>query len=269
MTLLISRIAITVLLAFALYMVWRPMYRPGYSRREGEYVYFYNASIGTITLPGVTCPEGENAASISDTGKVTCGKLDIPPKEAPGVMCPPGKYPTSIDADGALTCEKQIPRPDPCKEAPVAFRAKRGKDGKRIYSADDVPYVPKEDRLSDVFVFTNQARGGGAPAVKKTNDGRYHQYGTWRWKMTPFDKNTEKLAMEVLKAQNPFMDGDDFKDGFAAGRNSARESLMILARAVERYYGVSARGPDGFIEYASEAIVAVKARGDWPLEEGD
>lgn len=88
--------------------------------------------------------------------------------------------------------------------------------------------------------------------------------------MTDFDKSTERKAEEYLddtrkKYPNELFEKHALKYDFTAGRNSAKESLEILARDVE----ISACNCDSRYEvtcHRCETIAAVKARGDWPLE---
>jgi hypothetical protein len=84
-----------------------------------------------------------------------------------------------------------------------------------------------------------------------------------------FDQTTERKAEEYCPREYGALPKDILKqavDDFSGGRNSAKESLVELARAVENmtHYRVNS------YEYqalAKEAIAAVKARGDWPLSE--
>jgi hypothetical protein len=56
--------------------------------------------------------------------------------------------------------------------------------------------------------------------------------------------------------------------GFRCGRNSAKESLEILARALEAVACKPGSGRRDFYgDIAAKAIADVKQRGDWPLEE--
>jgi hypothetical protein len=95
--------------------------------------------------------------------------------------------------------------------------------------------------------------------------------------MTDFDKTTEKLIEKKYpwRVQEPNPTPYE-REGFEAGRSSAKESLEILARAVEHYESFRWRHvfqlwpftrSDVVSRRATKAIAAVKARGDWPLEE--
>jgi hypothetical protein len=84
-------------------------------------------------------------------------------------------------------------------------------------------------------------------------------------KETQFDQTTERKgrAYEESKVINGLL--HPVLPPFTAGRNSAKESLGILARALQHI-------KDNMIEdYSSidEAIAQVKERGDWPLPEED
>lgn len=87
--------------------------------------------------------------------------------------------------------------------------------------------------------------------------------------MSDFEKSTERLAEEYF---DKF--GDEYHVrivAFKEGRNSCRESMLILARAVEQlrtlYWGANAP-EDLYPEQieANEAIAAIKASGNWPVE---
>lgn len=110
---------------------------------------------------------------------------------------------------------------------------------------------------------------------------------------TPFDIRTEQLAGEYFPEKlpafvDPFTgvsrggprDTDKVKrelahEAFTAGRNSARESLMILARAVKEINDQPC--DEMFLSMkswvfaakreADAAIAKVKSQGNWPLEE--
>lgn len=77
---------------------------------------------------------------------------------------------------------------------------------------------------------------------------------------TQFDETTQRLSEEKATA------GQNFNDRLCwrSGRNSTKESLAILARAVEE---VSSFDVDDPMDHLHRAIAAVKSRGDWPLEE--
>lgn len=79
--------------------------------------------------------------------------------------------------------------------------------------------------------------------------------------MSQFDSTTEKKSEEFAKS-GAVLDKNEFPYGwgFQEGRNSAKESLEILARFVE----AAPRSMD-LLHEAQQAIAAVKARGDWPL----
>lgn len=124
--------------------------------------------------------------------------------------------------------------------------------------------------------------------------------------MTPFDQTTEKKGEEYggsvrkrlvermpphfVTGELPKWDGSaDFATSaaFTAGRNSAKDSLAILARGMESVKRRLEKHPealdalksyeaDGFtgtnrttilIVTIDEIIAAVKERGDWPLED--
>lgn len=92
--------------------------------------------------------------------------------------------------------------------------------------------------------------------------------------MSQFDETTEKKAEDYRNSY--VLRHDLHRIGFTVGRNSAKESLEILARAVLHYERMfedwamssgaqtleQARDPES---KATKAIAAVKARGDWPL----
>lgn len=91
--------------------------------------------------------------------------------------------------------------------------------------------------------------------------------------MTDFDKTTERKAEEcpAVPWNTPMI------NGFKAGRSSAKESLEILAKAMEEEVAEDCgcgfdepmgEGYRGGTCRLHEAIAAVKARGDWPLPEG-
>lgn len=82
--------------------------------------------------------------------------------------------------------------------------------------------------------------------------------------MSDFEKNTERLAVEFSPNYNndPRASSEHF--GFTMGRNSAKESLEILARAAEHLVKTWEPHLDAEIKLA-EAIAAVKRLGEWPL----
>jgi hypothetical protein len=103
-------------------------------------------------------------------------------------------------------------------------------------------------------------------------------------KMTDFDKTTEKLANEFANAAKASTATHKIRryNAHFAGRNSAKESLEILARAIFTAHGymgdfdcskycdpsVNFHEPECCISVDfKKAIAAVKARGDWCLEE--
>lgn len=94
--------------------------------------------------------------------------------------------------------------------------------------------------------------------------------------MSQFDKKTESKAAErypfkYIDSEPTWMDVPRYNGrqelarcDFTAGRISAKESLEILAKAVSFYSGEFLVQSNSV---AGDAIAAVKARGDWPLEE--
>lgn len=101
--------------------------------------------------------------------------------------------------------------------------------------------------------------------------------------MTQFDRTTEAKAMDL--ALNSFQVTDPERDcccrSYKKGRNSTRESLEILARAIESCdkhgrrldFPQTAERRAAIVNTMNEeiyhAIAAVKARGDWPLSAGE
>lgn len=91
---------------------------------------------------------------------------------------------------------------------------------------------------------------------------------------TPFDIRTEQLAGEYarskLNSENHANRSKHFKpedkEGYIAGRNSARESLEILAKALIRADELFADDGERF-KVLRQAFADVKKRGDWLLEE--
>ncbi len=94
--------------------------------------------------------------------------------------------------------------------------------------------------------------------------------------MSQFDLTTENLRQQSAELGFEILGRHE---DWAAGRNSAKESMENLARALEavRYSGacfcaVSIGHPNmggshaNSCRVATEAIDKVKARGDWPLE---
>lgn len=91
--------------------------------------------------------------------------------------------------------------------------------------------------------------------------------------MTQFDQTTEKKAEERLPAsRHPLlMDGIiREREIWRDGRNSAKPSLKILARAIRDILEVESMRTDtrkSFLqEDCEEAIAKVKKLGDWPLD---
>lgn len=88
--------------------------------------------------------------------------------------------------------------------------------------------------------------------------------------MTQFDQTTEKKAGEFALGPEGSHDkswtNEMLSKGFTEGRNSAKESLEILARALDFHTGTCVTA-EGQRTSAAHAIAQVKARGDWPLEE--
>ena len=86
--------------------------------------------------------------------------------------------------------------------------------------------------------------------------------------MSQFDETTENKAEEYAISKLPlnFYWKEAYKTAFKETRNSAKESLAILARALDFHEG-SCVTAEGQRSSAAYAIAAVKARGDWPLEE--
>lgn len=85
--------------------------------------------------------------------------------------------------------------------------------------------------------------------------------------MSQFDKSTERKAEEHASANAP--EGlvcPTRLYAFTEGRNSAKESLLILARALLRFNPLTERDNWDYNERA-KAIAAVKRLGDWPLAE--
>lgn len=104
--------------------------------------------------------------------------------------------------------------------------------------------------------------------------------------MSDFDKSTNRKAKEVFGrwAGYPVISASHVEQEFKDGRNFTKESLLILARALN----AADLGLAGIMEsediecradedcdhcvavwsqlQITEAIAAVKARGDWPLE---
>lgn len=86
--------------------------------------------------------------------------------------------------------------------------------------------------------------------------------------MSDFDKSTERKAEEFAKTYSPTDPGSALRlsDAFNSGRNSAKESTEIFARAMEEAKGYYEREAPGYAYLTvKNAITAVKARGDWPL----
>lgn len=97
--------------------------------------------------------------------------------------------------------------------------------------------------------------------------------------MSQYDETTEKNAEERFPRETTTRcdgkvsilgDNERRREGFTAGRNSAKESLEILARALEHIEGLCSLSKTGTSiprAAACDAIAAVKARGDYPFEE--
>lgn len=80
---------------------------------------------------------------------------------------------------------------------------------------------------------------------------------------TQFDETTEKKAEAHSHAP-------DEHESFIAGRNSTRGSLEILARNLDWFLSEYNEWDAGRMhEEITNTIAAVKARGDWPLEESN
>lgn len=78
--------------------------------------------------------------------------------------------------------------------------------------------------------------------------------------MSQFDETTEKKAV----FHDPFGGSGAFKEG----RNSAKESLEILARALSTISKPhDTASITSLLIVAMDAIRQVKVRGDWPLKE--
>lgn len=92
---------------------------------------------------------------------------------------------------------------------------------------------------------------------------------------TPYDKTTEKLAEQyALNSSGCPPHGNRTKpawhygiNDFTAGRNSAKESLIIAVRALEKYETQSCSVMT--IDMAAkEALAQIRASGNMPIEEG-
>ncbi len=88
--------------------------------------------------------------------------------------------------------------------------------------------------------------------------------------MSQFDEKTERNA-EKYCSPDGYLDPAYNRADFIAGRNSAKESLKIFARMAERECCCPGEtnwttGKPILCDIC-EAIAAVKALGDWPLEE--
>lgn len=85
--------------------------------------------------------------------------------------------------------------------------------------------------------------------------------------MSQFDETTKARAAEHSLGRVPIPALD-----FTAGRNSAKDSLEILARAVKNIESVAVIGSTSKVfrdiaKHCREATASTRARGDWPLEE--
>lgn len=83
--------------------------------------------------------------------------------------------------------------------------------------------------------------------------------------MSQFDQTTEKKAHDWWRDNSRFCTGN-LTNAYRSGRNSAKESLEILARALLE---IRDKHPGDAVEWsmlkADAAIYNVRARGDWPL----
>lgn len=86
--------------------------------------------------------------------------------------------------------------------------------------------------------------------------------------MSQFEGSTEKKAAAahamIADTKDLLALKWEYIEAWKCGRNSARESLEILARALESIAKASAQIWEARV--AEEAIAAVKQRGDWPIE---
>lgn len=87
--------------------------------------------------------------------------------------------------------------------------------------------------------------------------------------MSQFDESTVRKA-EEYKESFPKFETPAFNwrhvSGFKAGRNSAKESLEILAKKFEWMLSeYNEWEASRMLDEINEAIAKVKARGDWPL----
>lgn len=89
--------------------------------------------------------------------------------------------------------------------------------------------------------------------------------------MTDFDKATYSKSNKTFPCTIPcdlfgVFDGCIEAKIWRIGRNSVKESMEIMARALKKYEFISS-GSSGISQYsdAAEAIAQVKANSDWPL----
>lgn len=86
--------------------------------------------------------------------------------------------------------------------------------------------------------------------------------------MSQFDENTKRKALEWDANCNNWRSGSTQAlavRAYEGGRNSAKESLEILARALTSLLKSEDFGNPCTDKFIEDKIAAVKQRGDWPL----
>lgn len=83
--------------------------------------------------------------------------------------------------------------------------------------------------------------------------------------MNQFDKTTERLKIEHME-EFPGDFNIRYDYFLERGRNSVKESVVILAQAVKKMLDSEEYGDPGSDRYLEKIIAEVKSRGDWPLE---